>query len=375
MPFERGIAYHRWVSRWFVLLFSIHACLSWIRFKYSSIVVEAESWGFYGGCLMFILFAFTFRPIRRTSWEIFYYTHQSLGIVGACLAGYHGIRSNPPETVPDYRKRVDIYILYFFIAVYVVDRIIRFMFGWLFCTEVISAKPEQIEVTRIELKKTCFKLPYEEGQYVFVLIPAVSLYQWHPFSISSAPHEQNFTLHIKDSGGFTHKLRELAGKGEIRRIFVDGPYGNLTMNIQQYKVIVLVAGGIGVTPMISILKSLVHKGAENYSKIYFIWSVRDPLAFEWFAEALNTAKDNKVVELKLFATRAKGASEGGIPFTPSRPKMPEIFEQIRTTHSESSAIAVLACGPAVVVSEVSELCHSISSWKLQFHFHEETFAF
>jgi len=368
MPLERAVFYHRWISRWMVFSFIVHGTLGWIRFPGGAIITyEPDLWGFRSAAIMFSLFIFTFRPIRRKFWEFFWWTHQGLAVIGAVFSAIHAIKLIPAE---NKRELGSPYLLLIMIAFYVLDRIIRFINTYLFFTKVVSAKPEQIEVTRIELKKSCCRFPYESGQYVFINFPQVTPFEWHPFSISSAPHEENFTLHIKESGWYTRRLRNLAKDGRIALAFVDGPYGNLSVNIEQYNTLFLVAGGIGITPMMSILKDEVNKGKKT--KIFFVWSVRDPLAFEWFGEFLRNLKSD-VVELKLFATRGgKEASESPIKYTSKRPNMSEIFDEV--VSKSSGNVAVLACGPAVVVDEVSKLSIA-KSGKVNFHFHKETFAF
>ncbi|CAN0472537.1 unnamed protein product, partial [Laminaria digitata] len=58
-------------------------------------------------------------------------------------------------------------------------------------------------------------------------VPAISLLEWHPFSISSCPDDRESTHHIKDMGPktFTGKLRMLATLGAQVKMNVDGPYG------------------------------------------------------------------------------------------------------------------------------------------------------
>ncbi len=50
---------------------------------------------------------------------------------------------------------------------------------------------------------------YQPGDYIFIQIPAIAKYEWHPFTISSAPEQQGFIwLHIRSVGTWTKKLYE-----------------------------------------------------------------------------------------------------------------------------------------------------------------------
>lgn len=46
----------------------------------------------------------------------------------------------------------------------------------------------------------------EVGQYVFLNCPAISRLEWHPFTMTSAPEEDFFSVHIRLAGDWTEKL-------------------------------------------------------------------------------------------------------------------------------------------------------------------------
>lgn len=53
------------------------------------------------------------------------------------------------------------------------------------------------------------------------------------------------------AGSFTRRVRNAAARGGFQpRIWVDGPYGELGLRPGDYRAVVLIAGGIGVTPMV-----------------------------------------------------------------------------------------------------------------------------
>ena len=54
---------------------------------------------------------------------------------------------------------------------------------------------------------------YSPGDYIFIQIPTIAKYEWHPFTISSAPEQQGFLwLHIRSVGTWTRKLYEFFDK-------------------------------------------------------------------------------------------------------------------------------------------------------------------
>jgi len=80
----------------------------------------------------------------------------------------------------------------------------------------------------------------------------------NPFSISGSAHQtEALRFSIKNVGDFTKSVGDLKG-GET--VYVDGPYGNFSIdNPRTKKGLVLLAGGIGVAPVMSILQTLADK--------------------------------------------------------------------------------------------------------------------
>jgi hypothetical protein len=105
---------------------------------------------------------------------------------------------------------------------------------------------------------------YEPGQYCFISIQKLGRFEYHPFSISSCPSEENVSFHIRALGNWTKQLKDLVGanKGTLELpISVEGPYGSPTIDLftNKYKVYLLISGGIGVTPLQSVFNHLVSQ--------------------------------------------------------------------------------------------------------------------
>ena len=129
----------------------------------------------------------------------------------------------------------------------------------------------------------------EPGQYCFLRIWQLGWFQWHPFSIASTPsfskqHEGKFVIFIKDSGAgnWTTELLQNAPKllrpqhrGEAKvRVSCDGMYGRITVPLDLYRFVFITCGGIGCTPMFSVLMHLAEKRAEERPHVCFVWAVR-----------------------------------------------------------------------------------------------------
>lgn len=71
------------------------------------------------------------------------------------------------------------------------------------------------DVTLLEFKKP-INFEYKSGQWVRVACPALNTSEYHPFTLSSAPHEKNLTVHIRAVGPWTTNIRRLYDPSLLR---------------------------------------------------------------------------------------------------------------------------------------------------------------
>lgn len=115
-------------------------------------------------------------------------------------------------------------------------------------------------------------LSYLPGQFAFVSFKAENLpAEEHPFTLSSSPTwPQTLQFSIHCSGDWTRKIGLLnAGETAV----LDGPYGLFSHLVRAGRQeIVMIAGGIGITPMLSMLRYMADTGDTR--RITLIWSNR-----------------------------------------------------------------------------------------------------
>lgn len=99
---------------------------------------------------------------------------------------------------------------------------------------------------------------FKPGQFAWLTIgKSPFAIREHPFSFSSsAMNPGQIEMTIKELGDFTSKIGEVA-KGT--RAFMDGPYGTFTIDHYRSSGYVFIAGGVGITPIISILKTMADR--------------------------------------------------------------------------------------------------------------------
>ena len=98
------------------------------------------------------------------------------------------------------------------------------------------------------------RLAVRSGQYFNLrLLTRDGWWRAHPFSLSAAPNGRSLRFTVKDLGDWTARLQALAPG---TRVALEGPYGTLTGARRTRQRVLLVAGGIGITPLRALMESL-----------------------------------------------------------------------------------------------------------------------
>ena len=79
---------------------------------------------------------------------------------------------------------------------YIIERLLR-EYRAKKTTTVLQVTNHPSDVVELRMGKKGFK--YKSGQYLYLNAPHLSYYEWHPFTITSAPHEEFVSVHIRVS--------------------------------------------------------------------------------------------------------------------------------------------------------------------------------
>ncbi|XP_075923678.1 dual oxidase 1-like [Petromyzon marinus] len=251
-------------------------------------------------------------------------------------------------------------------------------------------------VTHLQLKRPQgFK--YKSGQWVRVACLALGQSEYHPITISSAPHENTLSIHVRAVGPWTTRLREIfstkSSDNEYQsKIYLDGPFGEGHQHWNDFEVSVLVGGGIGVTPFASILKDIVHKSSINArliscKKVYFIWVTRRQRQFEWLTDIIREVEENdkndlvsvhiyitqfaekfdlRTMMLYIFERHFQKMSNRSL-FTGlrsithfGRPQFVPFLNSLQNLHPQAETVGVFSCGPPGLTKMVDKSCRQLN---------------
>jgi predicted ferric reductase len=198
------------------------------------------------------------------------------------------------------------------------------------------------------VSKTNHMPAYLPGQFSFITIfsPYISREE-HPFTIASAPtRPASFEFVVRTTGDWTGQLKNLP-PGD--RVLMHGPFGLFSyLQLPEEKEIIMIAGGIGVTPMLSMLRHMADRNDQR--KITLIWSNQTRKHIILQHEFRNLEVQLK--ELRIFYIQTRDPEYRGEKGHLDRLKLKRLISDC------GNSSAVFVCGPDQMMKEI---CGFLSS--------------
>ena len=182
------------------------------------------------------------------------------------------------------------------------------------------------------------QMTWRPGQYVYLRMPGISVFENHPFTVSSLCSEdfpseygdlyRDCTLVFRPFGGFTRKVLNTAiekGPFKTYRAYLDGPYGGMQRELAAFDTVILFGGGSGITAIVSQLLNLIKRmrdGKAVTKKIEVVWALKRLEAMDWFREELRICREYAppdTVTCQFFVTAAKRQTRPGMSERAPRP--------------------------------------------------------
>jgi predicted ferric reductase len=217
------------------------------------------------------------------------------------------------------------------------------------------------------------KMNYQAGQFAWLKIGSSSPLPENPFSIASCSNtnSSDISFLIKDVGDFTHQISQLQVG---RKVFIDGPYGNFGVEAfsAEHDQLVMIAGGVGIAPMISILRQMECDQDTSLmsKKILLIYGNR---VVEQAVDLKDMVKTESFKHLEMIQLVSEPTSHWqGLTGVLDLPTL----EKILSSHQVNTKTAqFLICGPAEMIDsaetsldQLGAPLANIASEKFQYDF-------
>lgn len=164
----------------------------------------------------------------------------------------------------------------------------------------------------------------------------------NPFSISSAPSElPNIRFTIKEIGDSTSNIGKVQ-KGDT--VYIDGPHGHFIIGERNFAGILMIAGGIGVSPMISIIKEQQYHIDQTPIKLLYGNRIKEQIAFR---QELDEAAKTIPLETIFVLSEPDEKWQGETGFLDDR-----IIQQTLANIQNPGKWLYLLCGPPSMLNTV-----------------------
>ena len=232
---------------------------------------------------------------------------------------------------------------------------------------VFHVKKERGDVWTIRLKSEKGpQLSFSPGQFVWITAWKTPFSDTeHPFSFASSAEQKDFLeLSIKTVGKFTNRIPKLK-PGE--KVYLDGPYGSFNLDhFTDAKSFVLIPGGIGVTPIMSILRTMADRRDQRPIKLFYSNQTWDTVSFRE-----EVAELEKKLNMQVIYTIEKPPEDwqGESGFLNAA-----ILKKYIPQDWFSADTEVFLCGPAPMMNAVEKSLHQVGFEENKVHSERYAFA-
>jgi predicted ferric reductase len=307
----------------------------------------ALNFGILGLFVMIITLVLTF--YTKLKYQVWKFTHKFLG-VAFIFAFLHtfligaDVATNQPLRIYLFVLGIGAIVAYFYRTLFA-DYLVR-----IFDYKVTGIKEYEDKIWEITFQPKNREIKFTPGQFAFVKLFSNEISKEpHPFSFSSA-NGSPLKIAIKELGDYTNKIGKIR-EGDLA-VF-EGPFGAFSFRNYQNKKQIWIAGGVGITPFLSMLRDLTDKDSDYIIDIYY--SVKDESCLAFKSEIELIAKNNKNLNVIFWVTNKEGFINGDY----ITEKIPDLKDR-----------DILICGPGIMMSALKDQLFNKGLAKNQIHAEE-----
>ncbi|KAK9429783.1 ferric reductase NAD binding domain-containing protein [Lipomyces doorenjongii] len=334
--FETFNVFHRWIGRVMFINFAVHGWSFTYYYRHTGeykgesnfaywkeqILDDRDNYlGIVAIVLIGIILVQACYVLRHHWYEVFLVLHIATVICYFATAWHHVKPHN--------------YMEYFYtcVAIWGFDRFIRL--GRILLAGPYSKAKITVSGDAVYLSvKPAVHFQPKPGQYAFLYVLRHNFWESHPFSIMET-RDKHYIFVAKAHKGLTKKIHKSVTKQDGNAavsVWIEGPYGD-SYPIARYETVLLVAGGIGITAIMSYALDLKRRNTPQDVRLY--WMVREHDSLRWVQDQLQELTEGGLIDIHIYVT---GETE-------------EIDEK-NHSESESTSISDLSEKNKAVVSQL-----------------------
>ena len=346
--FDRLAVWHRWNGHACLDLVLAHVFFSiWGYAAFDKVSIPSEirtmlGGGVYPGMITATIGTLLFVAVvvssvvivrRRLRYEWWYAVHIT-AYAGVALAWFHQIPTGNELVLDhgaaDYWRALYVATLVLLVCFRIIAPLVGAFRYRLRVAEVATESPGVVSVTMTG--RNLDRLQARAGQ--FFIWRFLTRDRWlspHPFSLSRAPDGRSLRITVKALGDFTSRIGSIAPG---TRVLADGPFGVFTADARRRRKVLLIAGGIGITPIRALMEDMKPGAVVIYRVLR-----HDDIVFRNELEPLARQRG---IEL-LYVAGDYATDEGARLLTPAH--LSELVPDIRERE-------VYVCGPPAMTDVI-----------------------
>jgi predicted ferric reductase len=358
---DRLTSWHRWTGFtlfWLVLLHPTFVLLGYARFDRIPFLREFLNLskqtpvllGMIAAGIVIVVAAFSIKfARRRLQYETWHTIHLALYVV-IVLALLHQLSEGSSFKTSALAQVYWWGLWTFAVVALIVGRVIMPLWrNARHQLRVAAVVPESENVVSVYMTgKQLDQLPARAGQFfIWRFLGYGRWWQANPFSLSAAPDGRSLRLTAKAVGSTSAGLRDIPVG---TRVFAEGPYGAFTSLHRSKNATLLIAGGVGVTPVRSLLEELTG----SVIVLYRVHTAADAVLLE----ELRALANMRGAQVHVLTGRTGAGSPPNNPFDP---------QNLLTMVPDVADRDVFVCGPPAMTSAVLRSLRALKVPNSQVH--------
>lgn len=290
---------------------------------------------------------------KRLRFETWYGTHL-LMYIGIALVFRHQMESGDMANPSFLQFWLSLNGIGFgFVLLYRLFRPIALWLRHRFAVSAIRQETPNV-VSLIISGRAMDRFRLEPGQYAnFHFFGLAPRWASHPFSFSAAPNGRDLRVSVKRLGDFTNALPQIKiGTGVI----IDGPLGRFTLSAMKTNKCLLIAGGIGITPIRALIDEAMERGKETI----LLYAARTPADLVFRSEIETVARMSANHLRVIYFVESQEGDEGCLV---GRIDENCIRKHVETLHDRDAYV----CGPPIMMEGAIKTLRKLGMPKNQIH--------